>query len=532
MADKQVISLWGSANPETQRVYGITFNTLLMDIKLLYLLSDIIYCPVGSVFESKITQQVFNSLMPLFSDKKIYFTVKYPLSSYKMYVLQKQISSALSVYSNHKQIAKLLKDLERYTNLHVLRSGSLNSKIVDKWCMDFDSEVLGSVNTYLKKSKPIISDSYIGDIINISRDCEKDLDWNYVYGLINRDHIPTPFYSYCQKRLSQIYITLSAESMKATLDRQVYAVDGNKFTRFSDIDLFWNCLGAMGLLDALLKISPHELIELANHPSYIYFRHFYLSLLKSARLDAKKVRQIIVVSKTINDANSIEQTILTFLSSIHELTRRASVKYNKPIDILKNGFDLLGKNPINEFIKLIMTDDGGAISNNIAAVNDIKSMEDNMISLFISHSSIDIKLSENFVYMLKGCLGIESKFIRCSSVPGFKYDGLIHVSTKIKSEISDCRAVVGIITKNSLKSSYVIFELGAGWLLGKAYAFIDRDVEIEDLPGPLKENHILKIHDINDLRQFIDSIAAIGVGKKESVNVIETTINKFIETLT
>ena len=157
--------------------------------------------------------------------------------------------------------------------------------------------------------------------------------------------------------------------------------------------------------------------------------------------------------------------------------------------------------------------------------------EKDMITIFISHAKSDEALATNLVKLITDSLEVPQTTIRCTSVPGYKFSGATHVSSQIRKELNESKIVIGIISKNSLMSSYVLFELGAGWLLEKAYALISNDVDFTDLPGPLIENHALKLDDRNDLFSLIEDLCRTTGNKQKTMSLVNAAVEAFLNSL-
>lgn len=116
-----------------------------------------------------------------------------------------------------------------------------------------------------------------------------------------------------------------------------------------------------------------------------------------------------------------------------------------------------------------------------------------MVKIFISHSSDDRKLVEKIVNLFMRALKIEHNHIRCTSIPGFRLSAGQHTSIQLRNELENCEIVIGLLTKSSIKSLYVMFELGAGWGLKKKVIPIsgpEFDLP-QDLKPPLTELHVM-----------------------------------------
>lgn len=150
------------------------------------------------------------------------------------------------------------------------------------------------------------------------------------------------------------------------------------------------------------------------------------------------------------------------------------------------------------------------------------------IKIFISHAHDDVILASRLVDLIRGCTRIESSAIRCSSVPGYGLP-LTHISHQIRKELRECDIVIGLVTRNSIESDYVNFELGVGWYLNKAWALLGGDIAYTDIPGPLKEHNALSIANPSNLATLIKEICVKTSIPAEDINILNNKIENFIE---
>ena len=85
------------------------------------------------------------------------------------------------------------------------------------------------------------------------------------------------------------------------------------------------------------------------------------------------------------------------------------------------------------------------------------------IRVFISHSSHDVGLAKILIELLQKALALRSHEIRCTSVDGYRMQSGARTDERLRAEVHGAELLIGIITPNSMKSAYVIFELGARW---------------------------------------------------------------------
>jgi TIR domain len=87
-----------------------------------------------------------------------------------------------------------------------------------------------------------------------------------------------------------------------------------------------------------------------------------------------------------------------------------------------------------------------------------------MIDVFISHSSADKDIARCLIGLLRSAIpNITPEGIRCTSVPGFRLPGGADADDRLRKEMIDARVFVGLLTEESLASTYVLFELGSRW---------------------------------------------------------------------
>lgn len=140
-------------------------------------------------------------------------------------------------------------------------------------------------------------------------------------------------------------------------------------------------------------------------------------------------------------------------------------------------------------------------------------MAEHAIRIFISHAAADKALAEALVTFFATALNILDHEIRCTSVPGHKLRTGAHTSVQLRKDLQTAEVIVGLISSDSITSHYVLFELGAGWGIGKhVVPLMTSDVDYGDLPGPLAERNAVRIDDRDGLQQLIDECANHGMG--------------------
>jgi len=147
--------------------------------------------------------------------------------------------------------------------------------------------------------------------------------------------------------------------------------------------------------------------------------------------------------------------------------------------------------------------------------------------IFISHSKMDEELTTVLIRFIVTALKIDRDQIRCTSVPGYKLPMGAHTSTTLRYDIDSTAAFIGILTKNSLTSSYVLFELGARWGAGKRILpLLGPNMKYSDIDPPLKENHLARLNDRDDLLQLLDELEQVTGCQTNNKNIVDNAVNE------
>lgn len=128
--------------------------------------------------------------------------------------------------------------------------------------------------------------------------------------------------------------------------------------------------------------------------------------------------------------------------------------------------------------------------------------------IFISHSSTDRLIAKALVNLIEATVVLPAtNLIRCTSLPGYGIPTGALTSETLRNDLSGAAVVVGLITQNSLRSSWVLFELGAAWGSNTwTVPIVAPDIDLKELPGPLKERNAVKTNNKTDIAQFLSEL--------------------------
>jgi hypothetical protein len=131
--------------------------------------------------------------------------------------------------------------------------------------------------------------------------------------------------------------------------------------------------------------------------------------------------------------------------------------------------------------------------------------------IFVSHKESDANLAKALVEFIRAALDIPDSKIRCTSVPGYQLPFGNSVADQLKHDINASNAVFVLLTPASLKSSWVLFELGASWALGKVIVpILARGLSLDQIPGPVREYPVVRADDANAGTRLRDAVSQVA----------------------
>jgi hypothetical protein len=129
------------------------------------------------------------------------------------------------------------------------------------------------------------------------------------------------------------------------------------------------------------------------------------------------------------------------------------------------------------------------------------------ITVFISHSSHDVETATALIRLIESALKIPAREIRCTSVDGYRLPVGADTATRLRLETVDSKALIGLITPSSLRSGYVLFELGARWGAAKFLApVLGNGASTSDLEAPLSGLNALQLTQKSQVMQLVEDL--------------------------
>ena len=151
------------------------------------------------------------------------------------------------------------------------------------------------------------------------------------------------------------------------------------------------------------------------------------------------------------------------------------------------------------------------------------------IKLFISHSSKDSLFVQALIDLLRASLNLGSTQIRCTSIDGYRLPAGANTNEQLKHEVHHADTFIGVISAASIKSIYVIFELGARWGANlPLIPLLAPGTSPDLLEGPLKGINALSVNRSQLHQLLYDLSQNLGVKLEPSASYerhIENVIN-------
>jgi hypothetical protein len=153
----------------------------------------------------------------------------------------------------------------------------------------------------------------------------------------------------------------------------------------------------------------------------------------------------------------------------------------------------------------------------------------NAAKVFISHSSGDESLVESVTELLRVALRLSAKEILCTSIAGHKLSGGADTEEELIAALTDAPLLIGILTPVSLASSYVLFELGARWVLRKPLiALTGCGTAMRDIKEPLRSKNALNAALSADVYQLVEDSGKILRRRLEPANAYSRHVSRVV----
>jgi hypothetical protein len=150
-----------------------------------------------------------------------------------------------------------------------------------------------------------------------------------------------------------------------------------------------------------------------------------------------------------------------------------------------------------------------AISKAVISHGERTRIATNLPRLFVSHRHMDEKVASALVECVRTRFSVETKDVRCTSVYPYRLKAGEDTERKLREEVVQAEAVLGLLSPTSNQSTYVLFELGAAW--GRnvyTCPLLIQGATADNLPDPIRNRHPLDLRNDRDCMQLLDDLEA------------------------
>ena len=130
------------------------------------------------------------------------------------------------------------------------------------------------------------------------------------------------------------------------------------------------------------------------------------------------------------------------------------------------------------------------------------------IRLFLSHAHADKEITAALVDVIEATM-VPRERILCTSHDNPKYrepEG-VDVSRYLRDHLTQSSCVIGLLTPNSMKSPWCLFELGGAWALAtRTYPLLAGGLSQEHLPAALQGNEAAQLTESEEIRRVLANV--------------------------
>lgn len=132
------------------------------------------------------------------------------------------------------------------------------------------------------------------------------------------------------------------------------------------------------------------------------------------------------------------------------------------------------------------------------------------VRVFISHSSRDVEVASALIQLLRDALSLHPDAVRCTSVDGYRLPAGANTKERIRSEIFEAEVFLGLISNESLRSTFVLFEMGARWGADRhLIPLLVGGFTPAALTGPLGDLNALELSKEAQLHQLVTELGQL-----------------------
>ena len=152
------------------------------------------------------------------------------------------------------------------------------------------------------------------------------------------------------------------------------------------------------------------------------------------------------------------------------------------------------------------------------------------MTIFISHSSQDAELAGKLAKLFQLSFSLPSTEIRCTSVNGYRLPVGTATDQRLRQEVKESKLFLAVITPTSIRSSYVLFELGGRWCTElPMFPVLGRGATAGCLEGPLGGINALDLQHRQQILQLLEDMAKALGSTMPSLSSIDDEVEAVLE---
>jgi len=131
--------------------------------------------------------------------------------------------------------------------------------------------------------------------------------------------------------------------------------------------------------------------------------------------------------------------------------------------------------------------------------------------IFISHRHKDDQVASMLIDLIESAFKVPDGSIRCTSVPRYKLPVGSQSAESLQTDLNGAEIVMGLISRDTRDSEYVLFELGASWGLRKpTFPLRFSGATFKHVPEVLREKSSLTLEDVTQCLQLVEDVGRIS----------------------
>ena len=349
--EKDEMVFWSGGNFPTQNSLGVSLDDIRMWFKALLLLSGKIIASSSFYYESEITREITKEFDEIFRCGDALYFIDENISNFSEHGLLKIEKSpkTLRAYNDIERVKTYGSKLDSLGVALRRSPDSISKKIQYLWAEDVYSKDDKSLGMFLHNSMRITSNREEASLqlSGIATSPPVDFVWEYIVSEANKFTVKLPkgFDAFARVRLSEIYALACADVLDLQLDLTLI----NRISRY-DTNLFCQCMNHIGVLDALKKLNPKQLISIKQRDEFTWFREQYFKLINAVNNNEKNFRQSFEHANNIIQRSSdplfMQENFLPGvgvrnLFKTYFKGNKKIKEYEKPVDILLSAYDAI-----------------------------------------------------------------------------------------------------------------------------------------------------------------------------------------------